>query len=123
MLVVRDGDRVLLQKRPEKGLLAGMYELPYLEGTPTEREILDAVKQRGLSPIRLQKLPEAKHIFSHVEWRMSGYAILVEEASDSELLFVEPVDSERTYAIPAAYAAYARYMNIRIGQEKFLEEP
>ena len=100
-----------------------MYELPYLEGTPTEREILDAVKQRGLSPIRLQKLPEAKHIFSHVEWRMSGYAILVEEVSDSGLLFVEPVDSERTYAIPAAYAAYARYMNIRIGQEKFLEEP
>ena len=123
VLVVRDGDRVLLQKRPDKGLLAGLYELPYLEGTPTEREILDAVKQRGLSPIRLQKLPEAKHIFSHVEWRMSGYAILVEEASDSGLLFVEPVDSERTYAIPAAYAAYARYMNIRIGQEKFLEEP
>ena len=54
---------------------------------------------------------------------MSGYAILVEEVSDSGLLFVEPVDSERTYAIPAAYAAYARYMNIRIGQEKFLEEP
>ena len=122
VLVIRDGDRVLLQKRPGKGLLAGMYELPFIEGTPTDREVLETLKQRGLSVIRMQKLPDAKHIFSHVEWRMSGYAVLVEEvAEDSGMLFVEPVDSERTYAIPAAYAAYARYMNIRIGQEKFLE--
>jgi len=122
VLVVRDGDRVLLQKRPKKGLLAGMYELPYLDGSPDEREIIEDLKKRGLSPIRIQKLPDAKHIFSHVEWRMSGYAVLVEETQDSSLLFVEPADSEQTYAIPAAYAAYARYMNIRIGQEKFLEE-
>lgn len=122
VLVIRDGDRVLLQKRPDGGLLAGMYEFPYLEGYPSEKKILDFVKEQGLSPIRIQKLPEAKHIFSHVEWQMRGYAILVEEPKiDSGLLFVEPRTSEEQYAIPAAYAAYSRYMNIRIGQEKFLD--
>ena len=120
VLVIRDGDRVLLQKRPEQGLLAGMYEFPYLEGYPSEKKVLDFVKEQGLSPIRIQKLPEAKHIFSHVEWQMKGYAVLVEEPKvDSGLLFVEPQTSEEQYAIPAAYAAYSRYMNIRIGQEKF----
>ena len=84
--------------------------------------MLDFVKEQGLSPIRIQKLPEAKHIFSHVEWRMRGYAVLVEEPqAESGFLFVEPSASEEHYAIPAAYAAYSRYMNIRIGQEKFLE--
>ena len=122
VLVIRDGDRVLLQKRPQQGLLAGMYEFPYIEGYPSEKKVLDFIKEQGLSPIRIQKLPEAKHIFSHVEWQMRGYAILVEEPkSDSGLLFVEPETSEKQYAIPAAYAAYSRYMNIRIGQEKFLE--
>lgn len=122
VLVIRDGDRVLLQKRPEQGLLAGMYEFPHLEGYPTEKKVLDFVKEQGLSPIRIQKLPEAKHIFSHVEWQMHGYAILVEEPpQESGYLFVEPSASEERYAIPAAYAAYSRYMNIRIGQKQFLE--
>ena len=122
VLVIRDGDRVLLQKRPDQGLLAGMYEFPYLEGYLSEKAVLDFVKEQGLSPIRIQKLPEAKHIFSHVDWRMRGYAVLVEEPqAESGFLFVEPSASEEHYAIPAAYAAYSRYMNIRIGQEKFLE--
>ena len=122
VLVIRDGDRVLLQKRPEHGLLAGMYEFPYLEGYSSEKTVLDFVKGQGLSPIRIQKLPEAKHVFSHVEWQMRGYAVLVEEPlAESGFLFVEPSASEEHYAIPAAYAAYSRYMNIRIGQEKFLE--
>ncbi|MGN0338607.1 MAG: A/G-specific adenine glycosylase [Lachnospiraceae bacterium] len=122
VLVIRDGDRVLLQKRPEQGLLAGMYEFPHLEGYTSEKQVLDFVKEQGLSPIRIQKLPEAKHIFSHVEWQMRGYAVLVEEPQvEGEFLFVEPAASEEHYAIPAAYAAYSRYMNIRIGQEKFLE--
>lgn len=122
VLVIRDGDRVLLQKRPERGLLAGMYEFPHLEGYSSEKQVLDFVKEQGLSPIRIQRLPEAKHIFSHVEWQMRGFAVLVEEPqTERGFLFVEPSASEERYAIPAAYAAYSRYMNIRIGQEKFLE--
>ncbi len=122
VLVIRDGDRVLLQKRPNEGLLAGMYEFPCMEGYPSEKAVLEFVRARGLSPIRIQRLPEAKHIFSHVEWQMRGFALLVEEPEQKEnFLFVKPSDSEEMYAIPAAFARYSRYMNIRIGQEKFLE--
>jgi A/G-specific adenine glycosylase len=122
VLVIRDGERVLLQQRPDSGLLAGMYELPCMEGYPDEKSVLEFVKEKGLAPLRIQKLPEAKHIFSHVEWQMRGYALLVEEPeTDDGYLFVEPADSEKNYAIPAAYAAYSKYMNIRIGQDKFLE--
>jgi A/G-specific adenine glycosylase len=93
-----------------------------MEGYPGEKAVLDFVKEKGLSPLRIQKLPEAKHIFSHVEWQMRGYALLVEEPGlDGDYLFVEPADSEKNYAVPAAYAAYTKYMNIRIGQDKFLE--
>ena len=123
VLVIRDGERVAIRKRPAKGLLAGLYELPNVEGELTQEEVLEQVKQAGLAPLRIQKLDEAKHIFSHVEWHMSGYAILVEELEEEKknLLFVEACDSEKRYAIPAAFAAYAGYMGIKIGQEKFLE--
>ena len=123
VFVIRDGERVVIRKRPAKGLLAGLYELPNVEGELSQDEVLEQVKKAGFAPLRIQKLEEAKHIFSHVEWHMSGYAILVEELEDAkkDLLFVEAWDSEERYAIPAAFSAYARYMGIKIGQEKFLE--
>lgn len=123
VFVIRDGERVAIRKRPAKGLLAGLYELPNVEGELQQEEVLEYVKSEGLAPLRIQKLESAKHIFSHVEWHMNGYAILVEELEEEKgnLLFVEAWDSQERYAIPAAFVAYAGYMGIKIGQEKFLE--
>ena len=125
VFVIRDGERVAIRKRENKGLLAGLYELPNVEGSLSAKEALAFVKEKKLSPLRIQSLGEAKHIFSHVEWQMTGYAILVEEPGDTDqtdFLFVEAADSKEHYAIPAAFAAYASYMGIKIGQEKFLKE-
>lgn len=88
-------------------------------------EALSAIKDMHLTPIRIRELTKAKHIFSHIEWQMEGYAILVEEAErvcdETGLIFVEAETSEQKFALPAAFAAYARYMNIRIGNGKFSE--
>ena len=130
VLVIRDNDKVAIRKRPEKGLLAGLYELPNVEGRYSQDEIVHLVKDMHLSPIRVQKLENAKHIFSHIEWQMEGYAVLVEEAgfdteaekmAENHLIFVDAEKSQENYAIPSAFAAYAKYMGIRLGNEKFLE--
>lgn len=130
VLVIRDNDKVAIRKRPEKGLLAGLYELPNVEGRYSQDEIVHLVKEMQLSPIRVQKLENAKHIFSHIEWQMEGYAVLVEEAgfdteaekmAENHLIFVDAEKSQENYAIPSAFAAYAKYMGIRLGNEKFLE--
>ena len=124
VLVIRDGDKVAIRKRPAKGLLAGLYELPNELGEMTSEEALDYVKKLSLSPIRIQKLADAKHFFSHIEWRMCGYMIRVEalEGERDDLLFVEAEDSQEKYAIPSAFEAYANYMNIRLGNDRFLDE-
>ena len=66
VLVLREGDRVGIRKRSAKGLLAGMYELPNLEGFLGENEVLEWIRKQGLSPLRILPLAGAKHIFSHV---------------------------------------------------------
>lgn len=124
VLVLREGDRVAVRKRPSKGLLAGLYELPNLEGILGEEEVLGQVRRWGLSPLQILPLAGAKHIFSHVEWQMTGYAISLEETEDMEqngLFFIEAGETEEKYPIPAAFAAYARYMDIVLGQEKYEE--
>ena len=61
---------------------------------------------------------------------VEGYAVLVEEAgfdteaekmAENHLIFVDAEKSQENYAIPSAFAAYAKYMGIRLGNEKFLE--
>ena len=134
VLVIRDHDKIAIRRRPKKGLLAGLYELPNLEGVYSPEEIIEIVKKMNLSPIRVKKLEDAKHIFSHIEWRMEGYAVLVEEADfESEkcedkkkekdpLIFVDAKNSAEKYAIPSAFVAYAKYMNMKLGRDRFLDD-
>jgi len=112
VLVIREGDRTAIRRRPKRGLLAGMYELPNLAGCLSQREVLEYLKEKKLSPIRIQKLEDAKHIFSHIEWHMTGYLIRVEEMEHGEsegLIFVETEKREETYPIPSAFGAYMKY--------------
>jgi len=109
VLIMQDGDCVAIRKRPKKGLLAGLYEFPNVDGHLTEDEVIAYSKQIGLSPLRIKKLGPAKHIFSHVEWHMIGYRIHVDELEKScteDLLFVRPEEIEKEYPIPAAFEGY-----------------
>ena len=112
VFVIRDGSRVILNKRPEKGLLAGLYEFPNVEGHLSEEEALEYVKDMGLLPMRIQELEEAKHIFSHIEWQMAGYVIKVAqlEEDDSGLLFLEAEDCIQNYPVPSAFERYKKYI-------------
>ena len=122
VFVFQDGDHVAIKKRPAKGLLAGLYELPNKEGHLTEEEALEYSKQIGLSPLRIQKLGEGKHIFSHVEWQMIGYRIRVDELEKvctEKMLFVHPEEIQEKYPIPAAFEIYTKCVEIKLGQEKY----
>ena len=115
VLVLLSDRQAALRKRPKKGLLAGLYELPNLEGHLSQEEALEYVKRLELSPIRIQPLPEAKHIFSHIEWHMIGFAVKIEEPEENPagILFVEKEEMERQYSIPAAFSAYTEYFKHR----------
>lgn len=120
VLVIRDGERFVLQKRAKKGLLAGMYEFPNEPGVLDEKQVLALVEQLGLLPVRIEKLTDAKQIFSHVEWHMTGYVVRVAalEEEKKELLFVEPEETKEHYPIPAAFEAYTNYINLILGSKK-----
>ena len=123
ILILKDGDNVVIHKRPDKGLLAGLYELPMLEGHLSKADVIVKLKEMGFYPIRIEKLPDSVHIFSHKEWHMTGYAVRVDEFISGnmleEYLFVHPKETEAVYPIPSAFAAYAKYLNIKLGNEKF----
>ena len=128
VFVIRDSGHAAVRKRPSGGLLAGLYELPNVEGHLSSEEALEQVKRYGFTPLRIWPLAPAKHIFSHVEWQMTGYMAEVGDwgersrADMGDILFVDPERTEREYPIPAAFAAYASYLSIRLGQDRYTED-
>lgn len=121
VLVFKDGKKLAIRKRPSKGLLAGLYEFPNLEGRLTMEAVTAYSKEIGLMPVRVRKLENAKHIFSHIEWHMIGYEVIVDElekTNEKEFLFIEPEEIGEKYPIPSAFEAYTRYGGIVTGNGK-----
>lgn len=124
ILIIQDENKSALHKRPSKGLLAGLYEFPNLEGHQSEKRVLAYLKKIGLEVLRIQKLEDAKHIFSHKEWHMTAYQIRVDELAakgkqleDENWIFVESKDAEEKFPLPSAFAAYTKCLNISQGSD------
>ncbi|MCF0149968.1 MAG: NUDIX domain-containing protein [Firmicutes bacterium] len=121
VLILSDGKRAAIRKRPARGLLADLWELPNYLQLLTREEVVSYVQAMGFSPIRIAELPPAKHIFSHVEWHMTGWQVLIEEeafASEEQLdlrkkeklQFCSLAEIQSDYAIPSAFSAYLPYL-------------
>ncbi len=110
VFLIRQDSHVILNKRPNRGLLAKMYEFPNTEGNLDEDAALEWIKKNKLRPLRIQKLENAKHIFSHVEWHMTGYMVWIDELEEdcSGMLYVDLEEARDKYPIPSAFAAYTK---------------
>lgn len=109
IFLFRDGDTLAIRKRADHGLLAGMYEYPGVTGHLSQKQAVAYAKSIGLMPVRIRRLADSVHVFSHVEWHMRGYKMIVDELEKSceeEMLFVSRKEIESRYPIPAAFAAY-----------------
>lgn len=128
VLVIKDDNRIAIRKRPDKGLLAGMYELPQLSGFLTSEEIIQILSEAGLHVIRIQPLEDAKHIFTHKEWHMKGYLVRVDEleppfptGEGKDWLYADIREIKEKYPIPAAFTAYSKYVDLKSGMDGYKE--
>lgn len=100
-------DKIAFRQRSNRGLLAGMWELPQADGCLTPKDAADFAAQNGLSVCCIKPLEKAKHIFTHMEWHMIGYEITVAALPDDTpftwLTAQELVDN---FAVPTAISAY-----------------
>ncbi len=117
LILLSSTNGIALRKRPAKGLLAGMYEIPAMEGYVDETEVLEYVKAIGYHPLYIKQLEEHIHIFSHIEWHMKAYMIRVDEIEDNikkdaqnDFFFVAPEEIKERYPLPSAFAPYRKYI-------------
>lgn len=105
LLLRRDGGRLALCRRPEKGLLAGMWEPVNLAGELDGEQIRETLEGMGFSVRSLAALPPVRHIFTHVEWRMTGWHCVVdgEPEPGSGIVWAGLDELAEKYPLPSAF--------------------
>ena len=105
------GNRVALRRRPDRGLLAGLWEYP---NEPAEEG--GGPERWGLSPVSLKRAGMGKHIFTHIEWHMTALAA---ELDSPELpqgwVWADRSDLRDIYAIPNAFQRFSEFVLDRLG--------
>ena len=92
VLLYIKGDTVALRKRPDTGLLAGLWEYP-----------------DGDVPEGAENCGSAKHIFTHVEWHMEGY--ICRETEPPKGCVPVTAAERKALAIPTAFRFYSELLD------------
>jgi len=104
-----DGEQIALHKREEKGLLAGLWELPNTLGHLSVKEAIQQIEQQGIYVSHIETLEPTKHIFSHIEWHMIGYCMRVTKDEQNHYIWANLQELKNTYSLPTAFKTYASY--------------
>ena len=105
VLILSCGDAYALRKRPDTGLLAGLWEFPNVPGSLTAEAAIAAAQAMGV-PIRdIKKQVSRSHIFTHIRWEMQGiYLEAAETAGDFVWLTAEEIQTQA--ALPTAFRQF-----------------
>ena len=94
-----------LEKRKEKGLLAGLWQFPNVPGKLDTRAVLKQVESFGLKPRDIYAQVERKHVFTHIEWHMRGVFVEVEDCAGN-FLWASETDTREEIALPTAFRLF-----------------
>ena len=101
VFVLRAGDKIAIRRRPEGGLLAGMWEFYSVDEAMKQADAKKHLEAEGYKVEKLISLGKATHIFTHLEWHMTAFLVSVSE--EREGFVWEILDNiDASYAIPTA---------------------
>ncbi len=107
-------NRVALRQRPKKGLLSSLWEFPNEVGSTLP---LDSW---GISPLSMEEGGRGRHIFTHIEWNLTGVVVHTATAAlPAGWVWATGQELAERYPIPSAFAAFRE----RVEAELYREDP
>ncbi len=97
VLILHCDGKLALRKRRSEGLLAGLWELPNFEGKLALQEVIDLLRNVE----EIEKTVHKKHIFTHIQWNMTGYYIRLRQEDPNYQWF-----GDEKPALPTAFKQF-----------------
>ena len=105
VLILQSDGRLALTRRPTRGLLAGLWQLPDAEGELSEQQAIDLAEQWGVHVRHLLKTVEKTHIFTHVQWNMKGFYLSC-TGQPAQFIWATREELAEKYALPTAFRQF-----------------
>ena len=105
VFVLRCGDCFALEKRPDTGLLAGLWQFPNREGALDAPGAMAWAEEKELKVSDIRRISEKKHIFTHIQWNMTGIYLDISEKTEHFQWFAEE-EIEKNAALPTAFRQF-----------------
>ena len=107
VFILRNEGKIALQKRPDQGLLAGLWQFPNVPGKLDAAAAISKLEENGVKTKQIIAQVEREHVFTHVQWHMRG--IYLEVAGEGEnLTWLTPEEIELQAALPTAFRQFFR---------------
>ena len=105
VFLLHSGDKWAVEKRPDKGLLAGLWQFPNEGGHMTAEEAVKWAEDKGLHPRNVERSVDRHHIFTHIRWDLRGWFLEVDEtAGGFTWMTLEEIDEQA--ALPTAFRQF-----------------
>ena len=105
VFLLHSGDKWAVEKRPDKGLLAGLWQFPNEGGHLTAEEAVKWAEDKGLHPRNVERSVDRHHIFTHIRWDLRGWFLEVDEtAGGFTWMTLEEIDEQA--ALPTAFRQF-----------------
>ena len=99
------GEKWAIEKRPKKGLLAGLWQFPNVAGHLDAAKAIEWAEEMGLHPRHVERSMDRHHIFTHIRWDLRGWFLEVEEmAGGFTWLTLDEIDEQA--ALPTAFRQF-----------------
>ena len=99
--------KTALEKRPDKGLLAGLYGFPVLDGWLEKADVRAFLASYGAGRVPIEEAGGAVHIFTHVEWHMKAFRAETERPLP-DFVYAGAEELKTRYALPSAFKYFVR---------------
>ena len=105
VFLLRCGEKLAIEKRPDSGLLAGLWQLPNGHGPGTPDLALAQAAKWGCEPHDILSQRHKKHIFTHITWELEGFDITCGR-EDPRFVWATPEELQTKYALPTAFRQF-----------------
>ena len=103
VLIIRTPTGYAIRRRPDRGLLAGLFEFPSRECAADTDSATEFAEELGFGALSFRPFCECRHIFTHLEWYM--FAFIADAHAVPQGFVTATADELRdVYALPSAFA-------------------
>lgn len=107
VFILKYDNLTAVRKRPESGLLSGLWEFPNISGNLSEKDAQEKLLHWNCTPARILQSFNEKHIFTHIEWHMHCFVVDCKSMSE-DFLWVDDRCLTSEISLPTAFRKLLR---------------